>query len=191
MAIRPGTRKGLLIMGGAYFSEPPHYRRPINEGGQGAWAPLNYPPEQLARQKLEPIAVVPWTPTGHGFIFRDIVVQAHFGQLRAEGVSSGSDLTLLIKHVVLSREREFQRIQREVDAFENAETLIAHPRQPIPSDVRLFVWQRDQGRCASCGGKELLEYDHIIPVAEGGSSTARNIQLLCEGCNKAKGRRIL
>lgn len=97
---------------------------------------------------------------------------------------------LLIKHVVLSRERELERIQREVDAFENAETLM-HPRQPIPSDVRLVVWQRDQGRCASCGSKELLEYDHIIPVTEGGSSTARNIQLLCEPCNRAKGSRIL
>jgi 5-methylcytosine-specific restriction endonuclease McrA len=38
-----------------------------------------------------------------------------------------------------------------------------------------------------CGSQRSLEFDHIIPVALGGSNTARNIQLLCEGCNRAKG----
>jgi Holliday junction DNA helicase RuvB len=63
-------------------------------------------------------------------------------------------------------------------------------RQPIPDDVRKFVWQRDGGRCVKCGSKEKLEYDHIIPVSKGGSNTARNIQLLCEKCNRSKGPRI-
>ena len=59
-------------------------------------------------------------------------------------------------------------------------------RQPIPNDVRVFVWQRDGGRCVKCGSQENLEYDHIIPVSKGGSNTARNIQLLCEKCNRSK-----
>jgi 5-methylcytosine-specific restriction endonuclease McrA len=63
-------------------------------------------------------------------------------------------------------------------------------RQPIPDDVRTFVWQRDGGRCAKCGSQENLEYDHIIPVSKGGSNTARNIQLLCEKCNRSKGANI-
>jgi len=38
-----------------------------------------------------------------------------------------------------------------------------------------------------CGRQERLEYDHIIPLVKGGSNTERNIQLLCESCNRSKG----
>lgn len=63
-------------------------------------------------------------------------------------------------------------------------------REPIPDDVKMFVWQRDGGRCAKCGSQEKLEYDHIIPISKGGSNTARNIQLLCETCNRSKSANI-
>jgi Holliday junction DNA helicase RuvB len=63
-------------------------------------------------------------------------------------------------------------------------------RQPISTDVMMLVWQRDQGRCVKCGNQEKLEYDHIIPVSKGGSNTARNIQLLCEHCNRTKSANI-
>jgi Holliday junction DNA helicase RuvB len=59
-------------------------------------------------------------------------------------------------------------------------------RTAIPSEVRREVWRRDGGKCVKCGSRERLEYDHIIPVAKGGSNTARNIELLCETCNRAK-----
>ena len=59
-------------------------------------------------------------------------------------------------------------------------------RQAIPSEVRREVWRRDEGKCVKCGSRENLEYDHIIPVIKGGGNTARNIELLCESCNRAK-----
>jgi hypothetical protein len=64
-------------------------------------------------------------------------------------------------------------------------------REPIPKSVKQYVWQRDRGRCVECGSNEKLEYDHIIPLVEGGSNTDRNIQLLCEKCNRKKGRKIM
>ena len=63
-------------------------------------------------------------------------------------------------------------------------------REYIPSDVKIFVWRRDEGRCVECGSQERLEYDHIIPITKGGSNTARNLQLLCERCNRKKGASI-
>ncbi len=63
--------------------------------------------------------------------------------------------------------------------------------QPIPDDVKLFVWQRDGGRCVKCGSQEKLEFDHIIPISKGGGNTARNLQLLCEKCNRVKGGNLV
>jgi 5-methylcytosine-specific restriction endonuclease McrA len=60
----------------------------------------------------------------------------------------------------------------------------------IPSKVRREVWRRDQGKCQNCGSRKNLEYDHIIPFSEGGSNTARNIELLCEECNRKKSNNI-
>lgn len=59
-------------------------------------------------------------------------------------------------------------------------------RTKIPDDVQIFVWRRDQGRCVKCGSQENLEFDHIIPFSKGGSNSARNIQLLCQKCNRTK-----
>jgi 5-methylcytosine-specific restriction endonuclease McrA len=63
-------------------------------------------------------------------------------------------------------------------------------REAISSEVQIFVWRRDGGRCVKCGSQQRLEYDHIIPVAMGGGNTARNMQLLCEHCNRSKGKNI-
>ena len=59
-------------------------------------------------------------------------------------------------------------------------------RESIPEATKHEVWRRDQGRCVQCGGQERLEFDHVIPVSGGGATTARNLQLLCEKCNRQK-----
>lgn len=63
-------------------------------------------------------------------------------------------------------------------------------RPAIPSEVRREVWRRDGGKCVKCGSRKNLEYDHIVPLSKGGSNTARNIELLCEACNRAKSNSI-
>ena len=63
-------------------------------------------------------------------------------------------------------------------------------RKPIPKDVMDRVWNRDNGKCIQCGSNENLEFDHIIPVSKGGANTYRNIQLLCEECNRSKSDEI-
>lgn len=78
-----------------------------------------------------------------------------------------------------------------LSVFGSVDSLPIRDRQPIPDDVKIYVWQRDNGRCAICGSQENLEYDHIIPVSKGGSNTERNIQLLCEKHNRSKGANLV
>ena len=59
-------------------------------------------------------------------------------------------------------------------------------RYSIPFEVRIKVWRRDNGKCVKCGTRQNLEFDHIIPVSNGGSNSPRNIELLCENCNRFK-----
>lgn len=56
----------------------------------------------------------------------------------------------------------------------------------ITQEVKDLVWKRDNGKCRECDSNHLLEFDHIIPFAKGGSNTYRNIQLLCQTCNRKK-----
>lgn len=60
----------------------------------------------------------------------------------------------------------------------------------ISQEVKDLVWNRDSGKCIQCGSNEKLKFDHIIPLPKGGSNTYRNIQLLCEQCNRKKVNKI-
>jgi hypothetical protein len=97
---------------------------------------------------------------------------------------SVEQIRLLVLEFVDEERKKFERLRAKFNSSINAD--IKFQRIPIPEDVRIFVWRRDQGRCARCGSKDNLEFDHIIPVSQGGSNTTRNIELLCEKCNRSK-----
>ncbi|HEU0316590.1 MAG TPA: HNH endonuclease signature motif containing protein [Solirubrobacteraceae bacterium] len=87
--------------------------------------------------------------------------------------------------LVLERERRVER------RLERARALMAGgvgaARQGIPLEAKRAVWERCGGRCVECGADSLLEFDHVIPLAMGGSDGERNLQLLCAECNRGKG----
>lgn len=90
--------------------------------------------------------------------------------------------------LIHERERRLRRrIERAKDMMVADAEVPGPRREPIPEDVRREVFRRDGGRCAACGVDELLQFDHVIPVALGGASTAGNLQLLCAPCNREKG----
>jgi len=80
--------------------------------------------------------------------------------------------------------RKFEHLKQRFIEAEKIEQ--ERDRPSIPEEVRVAVWRRDGGKCVKCGSRENLEYDHIIPVSKGGSNTVRNIELLCEKCNREK-----
>ncbi len=66
----------------------------------------------------------------------------------------------------------------------------------IPAHVKRAVWDRDQGQCTfvsesgrRCGSREVLEFDHVEPVARGGRATVENLSLKCRGHNQLEAER--
>jgi 5-methylcytosine-specific restriction endonuclease McrA len=134
--------------------------------------------EYFERQSREPQPLLVW------WAYRAIVLRVE--PTESANAHNRDEHLLSIKQYVLHRERSIEKVRREVEALESCENLEDATREPIPEHVRLFVWRRDKGQCVRCGSKERLEFDHIIPVVAGGSNTERNIQLLCESCNRSK-----
>lgn len=104
------------------------------------------------------------------------------------GTYTDEQVKLLILDAVDKERRTFERLRAEFDSEASKE--VKQKRGRIPEEVRVAVWRRDQGRCARCGSRENLEYDHIVPLSKGGSNTVRNIELLCEKCNREEGNRV-
>jgi hypothetical protein len=138
--------------------------------------------EYFERQSREPQPLLDW------WVYRAMVLRVE--SVESADVGNREESLLLIKQYVLRRERKVERMRREVETLENFGKLASATREPIPESVRLFVWQRDKGQCIQCGSRERLEFDHIIPIVAGGSNTERNIQLLCESCNRSKSSTI-
>ncbi len=102
------------------------------------------------------------------------------------------EVALRVKKATYDEEFELSSLRESVANLEAAiEFQKRGPkREPIPEDVKLLVWARDGGCCVRCGSKHDLHFDHIIPVAKGGGSSERNIQILCQPCNLRKSDKI-
>ena len=123
-------------------------------------------------------------------VLRDITSRRTWWMFKDEYYSETESLgPTEVKALIVSKERsKKRRIERAMAEMEADEyRKPSAKRKPIPQSVRNAVWNRDNGRCVECGSNKKLEYDHIIPVARGGSDTVRNLQLLCETCNRRKG----
>jgi 5-methylcytosine-specific restriction endonuclease McrA len=66
----------------------------------------------------------------------------------------------------------------------------------IPAEVRRAVVRRDGGQCTfrsesgrRCAARKFLEFDHIEPVARGGTSTVANLRLRCSAHNQYEAER--
>jgi len=97
---------------------------------------------------------------------------------------SDEEMLLQIMDLEDEERRKFERLRNKFSKAEQEEK--SGKRPAIPEDVRIAVWRRDEGKCTKCGSRENLEYDHIIPISKGGNNTVRNIELLCEACNRSK-----
>ncbi len=137
--------------------------------------------ECMKEQLEKPVCILPpsvWAYRGLVFNVTDSVRATY----------SLEEILLIIRYSALKEERKWRRMEAVISTTVNQK--LRPTREHIPDAVKQYVWRRDQGRCVKCGSNLNLEYDHIIPVALGGSNTNRNLQLLCEPCNRSKSASI-
>ena len=153
---------------------------------------IKFSKEDLFNQKEQPVLIsvtnlinlAPLhedeTPYYDYFFFMDYLIKVDktLGDLREK--------TEIVKEFYF-REKETGRLYFE-ERWEKTTKEYEEPdeQRRIPENVKREVWRRDGGKCSRCGSREKLEYDHIIPYSKGGSNTARNIELLCQDCNRKK-----
>jgi hypothetical protein len=117
-----------------------------------------------------------------------ILYQDCFYEVRAQ--LTDDQRRLLVLEAADKERQLFERLKAKFDS--PVGTVGNSSRHRIPEAVRVAVWRRDQGHCATpgCHSRKNLEYDHIIPLDSGGSNTERNVELLCESCNRHKSNNI-
>jgi len=101
-----------------------------------------------------------------------------------------NEMELHLKAYIYKNNNKIEKLKKEIELIEKAVKNTERSREPISEEVKFEVWRRDQGKCIKCSSQENLEFDHIIPFSKGGSNSARNIQLLCEKCNREKSNKI-
>ena len=103
-----------------------------------------------------------------------------------DNISNREQARLLLLQLLDKEKRKWKNLEQKYSSNPDS----SFTRKTLPDSVRIFVWRRDEGKCVYCGCRENLEFDHIIPVSKGGSNTERNIQILCEECNRKKNDNI-
>lgn len=123
------------------------------------------------------------------------VIRGNAFKIFLAGKKDNKESNLIIEEILSYLKDNNQMTNEMLDYFntikdERVKDEIEYERHSIPTRIKDQVWRRDEGKCIECGSNEKLEFDHIIPISKGGANTYRNIQLLCEPCNRRKSAKI-
>ena len=130
--------------------------------------------------------------------FRKIFIEGiEKRQDKYDTVNEIEDFYKYIKKDVTIKHDDMDRLRNIIHGLHRLFPMKQSPSKPkkvrrpsISQNVKDKVWKRDDGKCVQCGSNENIEFDHIIPFSKGGSSTYRNLQILCEKCNRSKSDKI-
>jgi 5-methylcytosine-specific restriction endonuclease McrA len=123
---------------------------------------------------------------------QELLDRAHDGLSHTVGFQDSQEvlrraLTLLV-----------EQIERERFAATDAprECTSESDGRYIPADIQREVHERDGGKCTfvsesgrRCESRELIQFDHRVPLAKGGETTADNLRLLCRPHNQFEAKR--
>ncbi len=157
-------------------------------------------PEDHLPERVRPVSE---THSEVRFVIDEVLLQ-QLKELQARLAHShpGAGLREVIA-VAVKGELERRTPKRPKNDAKSADSLHAHEvtaqqSRPSLAEIKRIVWHRDGGRCGyadaqgkRCDSKHALEYDHLIPVALGGATTAENLQLRCRAHNRLAAIEIL
>ena len=108
---------------------------------------------------------------------------------------AGIDLSPLAVELVNKRITDLAELPWEgALAFTDAPHRTDLGKLPNYRTHRHRLYGEQEGVCAGCDTHfpfRVMEVDHILPRAKGGTDHPDNLQLLCSGCNRSKGERSM
>jgi hypothetical protein len=90
---------------------------------------------------------------------------------------------------------ELRKIRHAATARPRTTSGWASHARRVPASVKREVWARDHGQCAflgaagRCTERGFLEYHHVVPFADGGATSADNLELRCRAHNAYEAER--
>jgi 5-methylcytosine-specific restriction endonuclease McrA len=156
-----------------------------------ATTPVELPPK--TRTKIAPLSPDRYAFNGSfpGETF-DLLVEVR--ALLSHAIPSGDYMKVI--HYSLLTTRGVLKGRKFGANSSNRQPRSAASQRCIPARTRRAVYERDEGRCAfvhgdgqRCDSRNRLEFDHIQPVARGGTSTLENLRLVCRAHNQYEAER--
>lgn len=100
-------------------------------------------------------------------------------------------------------DRALRVLVRDLEKARFGATRTPRPARParlsryLPAPIRRAVWKRDQGRCTfvgesgnRCQERRFVEFDHVHPLARGGTASVEGLRLRCRAHNQYEAERV-
>jgi 5-methylcytosine-specific restriction endonuclease McrA len=149
-------------------------------------------PAQVAAPSPKPAEVTPLSPERYKVQFT-VSKETHDKLRRVQDllrhtVPNGDPAVIVDKAVSLLL-TELERTKVAATDRPRTPRSTAAGSRHIPAAVKRTVWKRDRARCAfvgtsgRCTETGFLEFHHLLPFAEGGATSADNVELRCRPHN--------
>ncbi len=92
----------------------------------------------------------------------------------------------------LEKEERKKSEPKEIPSPERLERITQPNPRFIPAPIKRTIWKKHDGQCCyenpvtkqRCNSKHFLEFEHIQPIAKGGTSEKNNLRLYCRTHNQ-------
>lgn len=99
------------------------------------------------------------------------------------------------KEYILQRNKQWAEKNKEKSDLMKREYLLRRRARKLSNGVykvsTSFLKNLYESPCVSCGSKDNIQADHVIPISRGGRHSEGNLQPLCASCNNSKSAKTM